>query len=194
MAWFEILRHLDDARNVVALRAGGFKRCGVVFFRHHRFAAHDPDQAAVGIADRRVAVIRREVDNEEWGFEWPKKLHGPLGVGFGIHHSGGGLHLLAGCFEGFFVECVADVDFSVGPKFVDIHRAHIVFFDEPRDGADHIPVAHEPVEIHMIHGAERCLFWQGSAARECDGGDGKECFHLGFLQNDLRSSQNQIPI
>ena len=150
-----------------------------------RGACHDPDEAAVWIADRGAAVVRREVDDEERGLERPEELDRPARVRFLVHHSGDGFHLLPWGVERLLVEDIANVDFSILARGVDVHGADIVLLHKPGDRADDIPIAHEAVEIDMGHGGQGRLAWAGGAGGEDEGEQCREelesCSHVGIF-------------
>lgn len=82
-----------------------------------------------------------------------------------------------------FVENIADVDFSIGPHGVDIHRADIVFFDKPRVRSDDIPVAHESGEIHVWNGCQGRFFRRAGARGKGKEAESENGFHLGFSKS-----------
>lgn len=160
-----MLGNANDSRSVVAFVGSRSEGLRVFFLRELRGAGHDPDEAVVGIPDRGAAVVRSEVDDEERGFERPEKLHSPVGIRCLIDYGGDGFHLAARGVEGFFVEDVADVYFSIRPERVNVHGANIVLFHEPGDGADDIPVTHEALEVDVGN----CGRWRLARSRRAGG-------------------------
>jgi len=108
-----------------------------------RCPGHDPDQVTGGIADRRRAVTRCQINDEVGSLEGPEELDSPSGVGLLIQDGSDRMHLLALRREILLVEDIGDVNATIRPHLVDIHRSHVILFHNPRDRADDIPIPHE---------------------------------------------------
>lgn len=132
---------------VVALGGEAFEDASVSIGVEGGFAAEDPGEFAVGVADDGPLVVFVEVDDEIGDPEGPDELDPPFGIRRFIGDPGDAVPGLEGGVEGAFAEEEDVVDFAIGAEGVAVEGADFAFFEGIRDVGEDEPVAHVAGEI-----------------------------------------------
>ena len=175
------LRNLFEEGGVVALGGEAFEDAGVGFGVEGGFAAEDPGEFAIGVADDGPLVVFIEVDDEVGDAEGPDELDAPFGVGGFVGDPGDAVPGLEGSVEGAFAEEEDVVDFAIGAEGVAVEGADFAFFEGVGDVGVDEPVAHVAGEIDMGDGLERGevggFFHGGAGGEDQEGGEKEKMLH-----------------
>lgn len=112
-------------------------------------ASHDPSVFPAGDTDDGGLVIGGEVGDQIVCFERPDELHPPFRVGLLVVDEAFWIVGFQWAFESAFVEREGCGDCAVIGELVGLLRVVGLGLEEIRDISDHIPVAHEALEIDL---------------------------------------------
>ncbi len=181
------LRHLAQLRHVIAHGSDEVGEACVVGLAQLRRARHDPDVIAGLAGDHGLAVVVGQVGDAVVSLDRPYELHSPHRVRGPVHHESARRIESLRPVEAACVERERRGDGAVGIELVGLDRVPGVPLDVGGNGRDHVPVAHEPLEIDVLYDGYRRTR-QAAAAGNGESGDRGENLSVGHGINAHQSS------
>src|SRR5579871_1760439 len=145
------LWHALHAADVVALAGDDGEQSGVVGGADCWGARHDPNIVPGLTSDDGFAVIRRQIDNAIVSLERPYKLHGPDGIAATIANEANRVIALLNGLRASGAKAEGGRYRTIGPQLVRLDRIVRSALQPGGYVGDHVPVAHEALQLHMRH-------------------------------------------